>query len=539
MDTGLPTWPLLCLLTLQARPVVAQDYNFIDCATGGPVNIYGSRDLAAAPDGSLYVVGSFTSGTFSIAGQSISTNAQDAVFLAKYSADLTLQWLMPVADNPNLISSTPTATIDVDQDGNLIVGIGFRDTLRILNEELTPADGLGIVLMKLNATGETLWWNEIEADRLGKQGVAIDPEGDILLTGETTTGMFTAKYDPSGALQWWTPSSGNAGSDLPWLVQSDDLGNVYTLGVLSAGGGVFGSLDVDFPAGCFNVGFLAKYDPSGDALWVRYVYSQTFAQYSLINTLICHGGNVFIGGEYSDSVLRFSHGDGNYGVQQAGSTRSFLANYDEAGSLEWVKVNSYQTSGNDGAMSLAVNDNSLHTLFSFSGNVNHGFGPIIAEGSYDVLLEHSDLQGEPLAWFGLGGAALEVGNHIIHHAGHIYIIGATNGSSLTSPADCSVEVGSNMFILRFNDDAVGIPEPDRSQSIRISPNPTDGQFTVQVPSYVDRITISDATGRIILQQNIRWAVAGVQMDLSDVAPGVYAVHINGAGPRSTTKIHVQ
>jgi|GEM_PF-5577120 len=310
------------------------------------------------------------------------------------------------------------------------------------------------------------------------------------------------------------------------------------LGILSSGGGVFGSLDVSFPVGCFNVGFLAKYDASGEALWVRFVYSQTFAQFSVINALICDGGNVFIGGEYSDAELRFSDGDGNHGAQQAGSTRSFLANYDPEGSLQWVKVNTYQTLGSDGAMSLAVKDNSLHTLFSFSGNTNHGYGPIVAEDSYDVLLEHSDLQGTPLTSFRLGGPASESGNHIIQHSDHIYIIGATNGSSLTSPADCSVAAGSNMFILRFSDDDVGLPEPDRSHPVRIFPNPTDGHFTVQVPRCATRMMISDATRRTVIQQNIRWAEEGVKVDLGHAAPSVYMVHTVGAGPRLFSKVHV-
>jgi|GEM_PF-6531285 len=184
MFAVLPTWSLLCLLIIQAKPIVAQGYTFIDCATAGPVNIYGSRDMAVAPDGSVYVVGSFATGAFSIAGQSVSTDAQDAVYLAKFSEALALQWLLPLADNPNYITSTPTATIDVDQEGNVTVGIGFRDTLRLFNEELTPADGNGIVLMKLNATGEPLWWHEIDADRLGNQGLAIDLNGNILLVGE-------------------------------------------------------------------------------------------------------------------------------------------------------------------------------------------------------------------------------------------------------------------------------------------------------------------------------------------------------------------
>lgn len=530
---------LLHYATIMLGPsVAAQDYVFDNCSTGGPTNIYAPRDMAGAPDGSLYVVGTFTNGTFTVGGQSVSTEEQDAVYLAKFTADLSLHWLVKLADNSNLIESTPMATIDVDQSGNLIVGIGFHDTLLLFGSELVPADGTGIVLIKLDPSGGPLWWQEINGDRLGKQGLAIDPDGNILVTGEATEGMFTSKYNTSGDMVWWTPASGSASSSLQWSVCSDSSGNVYTIGSLPSGGGTFGELDVDFPIGSFNIGFLCKYNSAGEAEWVRYVYSQTFGQYSVINAIKTQGGSVFVAGEYSDVALRFSNGGGTFSPQMAGYPRSFLARYDANGLLQWVRVPSYTSFGQDGAMTLTAENGALHSLFSFNGTINHGFGPILSHGSFDLLLVRTDYDGQPTAYFQIAGSASEGGNHIIQHSGHIYILGATNGASLTSPADCAVAVGSNMFILRFRDESVGIPDQVEHHSTSVYPNPNEGAFTVAAPRYTERIIISDALARTIHEQATQWAEGGVQIDLGNVPPGVYWVRTEGNGPSLATKVLV-
>ncbi|MCB9163056.1 MAG: T9SS type A sorting domain-containing protein [Flavobacteriales bacterium] len=519
--------------------LAAQDYVFNNCSTGGATNIYTPRDMAGAPNGSLYVVGSYTTGSFTIGGQSVTTEEQDALYLAKFTADLSFQWLIKLADNPNTIESTPMITIDVDQSGDLIVGIGFRDTLLIYGNEVVPADGTGIVLIKLEPSGEPLWWHEIDGDRLGKQGVSIDPVGNILVTGEATEGMFTSKYNTSGEMIWWTPASGNASSSLQWSVRSDPSGNVYTIGSLPAGGGTFGELDVDFPIGCFNVGFLCKYNSTGEAEWVRYVYSQTFGQYSLFNAITTQDGSIFVAGEYSDAALRFSNGGGTLSPQMAGHPRSFVARYDVNGSLQWVRVPSYNSFGQDGAMTLTAENGALHSLYSFSGTIDHGFGPILSQGYFDVLLMHTDYNGQPMAHFQISGSAYVLGNHILHHAGHLYVLGATNGASLTSPADCSVSIGSNMFILRFSDEGVGIPDQFDQSSPSVYPNPNNGLFTAQPPRFTERLIVSDAWGRIVLEQSVRSLGSDVQLDLGNVPSGVYWLRTYGQGHSFSTKVLVR
>lgn len=286
MNNLLLTSLLFCTATTHVTSTSAQGYAYEGCATAGISAIQTPLALVGAPDGSIYVAGPFHTGTFSIGTATASTNASSAVFLARFTAELDVEWLITLAENLSTTSFTPTVTIDSDEQGNMILGIGFQDTLQVLGNELIPTDGSGIALLKLDATGNLLWVQQIDGNLLGKNGCDIDPEGNILVTGEATDELFTAKYSPDGELLWWTTASGAPSPGTQWMVRSDALGNVYTLGVLSGSGNAqFGSLMVNFPGVYYNVSYLTKYTPSGNAEWVRYVYSQTFAQFTVFNSL--------------------------------------------------------------------------------------------------------------------------------------------------------------------------------------------------------------------------------------------------------------
>ncbi|MCB9163054.1 MAG: T9SS type A sorting domain-containing protein [Flavobacteriales bacterium] len=518
--------------------VNGQSYSLENCSDAGPVNIYAARDLAGAPDGKLFAVGAY-SGSFTFTNMNLSSDAQGAVFITKVSEDLDVEWLMTLCENYSTSFDLLSPSIEVGPDGQIVVAVSFADTLSLFETLHIPDDGKGIVLIALSSSGELLWHQEIEGDDIRKQGVSIDGDGNILVTGGALGDIFIAKYDPLGNQLWWSTAGGSSGADLTWAIISNSSNGIYVTGRLISGGQAqFGSLSLTPPNGTYMVGFLAKYSASGVPEWIRYVYSQTFARFSVINSLVCSNDDIYIAGYFEDSYLRFSNGGGNFGQQPNGLPRSFLAKYGSNGDLQWVKVPPYSGTGSDGALALTTDGTMLHALLNFQNLITHDLGPIASYGSHDLLLEHSDTNGTLLTNFQIGGTGMESGDHIIHHAGHIYILGGTNGTSLMSPADCAVAVSSNMFILRFRDESVGVSDQDEQYSTSLYPNPNDGTFTLKAPRYTERIILSDAWGRIILQSNYRWSEAGVPLDLGDVAPGVYWVRAQGNNQSLSTKMLV-
>lgn len=529
---------VLVLAYASTLVVRGQSFTFENCGDAGPVDIYAARDIAGAPDGQFYAVGAY-SGSFSFANMTLSSDAQGAVFLTKVSEDLDVEWVMTLCENHSTSFDLLSPSIEVGPDGQIAVAVSFSDTLTLFENVLIPADGKGIVLIALSSNGEIIWYQEVDGDDIRKQGLSVDSDGNILITGGALGDIFIAKYDPFGNLLWRSTAGGSSGADLTWAISSDSSNGIYVTGRLISGGQAqFGSLSITPPSGTYMVGFLAKYTASGVAEWIRYVYSQTFARFSVINSLECYNNDVYIAGSFDDSYLRFSNGGGNFGQQPDGFPRSFLAKYGPNGDLQWAKVPPYAGTGSDGALALTTDGTALHALLNFQNMIAHDLGPITSYGSHDLLLEQSDMNGTLLTNFQIGGTSMDIGNHIISHAGHVYILGATNGASLTSPADCAVAVGSNMFILRFRDESVGIPDQDEQNSPSLYPNPNDGTFTVQAPRHTERIIVSDALGRTVHQRDIRWSEAGVQVVLSHVPPGVYWVRTEGNGPSLTTKVLV-
>jgi hypothetical protein len=430
-------------------------------------------------------------------------------------------------------------SIDVDVAGNIILGIGFRDTLRFFDNEMVPDDGRGVALMALDAGGELIWWNEVDADALGKQGIAVDGNGNILMAGAAAGDVFIAKYTPTGNQTWWATGGGPSTADDIFSVRSDAAGNVYVVGDLAGSGTCqFGSLSFSLPAGCFMASFLAKYTAMGEPEWVRYVHSQTFAQFSLFNTMGCHEDGVYVAGEYSDSFLRFSHGGGTWGAQPMGSSRSFMARYGADGNLSWVKVPPYSNTGADGAMAIAIG-NGVHTIISFNSMIQREAGPITSYGSYDVLLERSDLDGELRAFTHIGGVSVEAGNHVLVHAGHVYLLGSSASPVFEGSGTCMVSAGPNMFLMRFSDAEVGIRDQKEVRNLSVFPNPSNGSFTVQAPREAEHISVTDALGRVVYQTKVQWARDGVTVNMEGIPSGVYFLRISGSGPKGTATVLVQ
>ncbi len=124
------------------------------------------------------------------------------------------------------------------------------------------------VVSKLEPTGELAWTRE-EAGRFFAQGMTVDSQGNVYVTGrDTSAGVdaaFVWKLDPEGSTTYWTEIDGDSfefGRD----VAVDAGGNAYVIGLT-------GSTDLadgeKVPADV-NA-FVTKLDPAGSILWSTYL----------------------------------------------------------------------------------------------------------------------------------------------------------------------------------------------------------------------------------------------------------------------------
>lgn len=86
-------------------------------------------------------------------------------------------------------------------------------------------------------------------------------------------------------------------------------------------------------------------------------------------------------------------------------------------------------------------------------------------------------------------------------------------------------------------DEVAVP----TAVLKVWPNPASGMLSVQIPgSNTGELLWSDITGRIIRRQPVPMDTAQLDLDISDLAPGLYIlIWISASGEQISAKIVVQ
>ncbi len=245
--------------------------------------------------------------------------------------------------------------------------------------------------------------------------VAVDGDGNAYITGYTagdfsgpTAGAgdsFLAKYNPTGTLLWMR-QIGTASTDSASGIAVGNAGHVYITGSTSGslGGPSAGNVDA----------FLAKYDAAGSLLWVRQVGT---AAGDYANAVALDGdGHAYITGETRGSL----------GGPSSGNVDAFLAKYDSAGTLLWVRQSG--TAATDSiatGMAVAV-DSGGNAYITGWTNANLG-GP--NAGDADIFLTKFNSAGTLLWIRQAGTAGTDIAQGVaVDGAGNVYITGSTSGS---------------------------------------------------------------------------------------------------------------
>lgn len=156
--------------------------------------------------------------------------------------------------------------VAVDRDGTVVVALSTDGELGAFSQ----AD-FDVVVVAYDALGVSLWVRQLGTDGADfATGVAVDDDGNVLVTG-STTGSFdgdpagerdvlVAKLDRLGNLLW-RRQFGTEFSDAATAIGVDGDGNVYVTGTTQGtlGEARFGSVD----------GFIAKLTPDGEDVWIR------------------------------------------------------------------------------------------------------------------------------------------------------------------------------------------------------------------------------------------------------------------------------
>ncbi|MBK6539937.1 MAG: hypothetical protein IPG10_01355 [Flavobacteriales bacterium] len=277
-------------------------------------------DVAFSPDGDLFVGGGFGEGSIDIdpgTGTVDLTCTEDYdLFLAKYGPDGTVLWAHVLGDT---CSAHITALVPDTMGGVYVTGIFSFGSFDI---DPGPASvvmtGNGVVnnmfVAHFNTTGELLWAFDVGAlfAYIFPNAITLDNDGNVLIAGAFGTGN-------------------NLGIDMDPGTGTNELFS-------------FDLTDEN--------AFLAKYSPTGAALWAFRIGGAEDGEKGL-GVTVDGDENVYITGEIRSEDVDLDPGPGQYLVHAQNERKYLLiASYDAVGVFRWgtaigVPQSGFGVGGND------------------------------------------------------------------------------------------------------------------------------------------------------------------------------------------------
>jgi hypothetical protein len=290
--------------------------------------------------------------------------------------------------------------------------------------------------------------------------VAVDPAGNILVTGYFNGTMaigntnlvssgaediFLAKFDSAGNPAW-VRQAGGIGYDEGRGVATDAAGNVYITG-LYQNTASFGSFNVN-SAGFSDV-YIAKYDPSGNVVWVVSAGGSDYDEAHAI--AVDPVGNAYITG-FFDANASF----GSFSlVNHSGSDDIFVAKCSSTGTFLWARQAGGPLDDSGECIALDASTN-VYVAGSFAGTTTFGSTNLTSAGTNDlpdIFLAKYDSNGNALWVRQAGGAGDDEAYGIAaDRTGNVSITGRFASPATFGNTNLTGN-GTDIFVARY--DALG------------------------------------------------------------------------------------
>lgn len=435
------------------------------------------------------------------------------IFVNKYDANGALVFSKTINGNVAVFQ------METDSQGNVLLVLGWRDGIVLDNEALlTAAQGLQPLLVKLDASGNVLWHHEPVIDDWTVQqfyAVTLDASDNIYVGYGDYNDTYIDKLSPAGVK---LSSITQENVSLLASLAVDTAGNLYAAGSCAEINPSFGGTAASTNL-AYNV-YLAKYNPSGQNEWVKFVEDIT-----------CSSPLVKV--RNPDEVYFSSELNGNFSlgsIQTEGpgfSQDFFLARLDASGAFLWVREapgSGNAAGGGRNALTLDADGNAF-LVGSSRGNVQ--WSPSIATAAAgftsDVLILKYDPNGTILFAKTAGGPNQDRADGIsIGTDGSAYVSGMTNGNSAFDDLTQSGEQYVYYPFLTKLNTTLSLTE-NSLEKLSWFPNPAVSEITFE-----GNVPVS---GRILttLGQTVKsFSVnPGERLPVVDLANGMYVIQAAG------------
>lgn len=290
-------------------------------------------------------------------------------------------------------------------------------------------------------------------------GIAHDHTGNLFITGyfdstivfDSTrlvsaggTDIFIAKYDIDGVLLW-AKQVGGQNDDYSSGISTDITGNCYVTGYFYISGNVstFGSTTIT-ESGDADI-FISKFTSTGNFLWVRNAGGRSDdASYAIATDV---SGNSYITGYFTGTAAF-----GNLKVTSVGYSDVFVAKYDAAGNLVWLKTSGGPYQDEAFAINTDMAGNCYVTGY-FTANATFN-GTVLASAGYfdtDIFILKYNPSGTLVMAKRAGGTGNDYGSGIgITSTGQIMVSGVFKGTKSFGDNLLTRATGTNGFLAKFD-----------------------------------------------------------------------------------------
>ncbi len=425
-------------------------------------------------------------------------------WILKLDDNGTIQWQKTLGssngdDRANCVLQT--------NDGGYIVS-GYSDS--VTGDIDVNKGGYDYLVIKLSANGSIEWKKNLGGTNteIAKSIIKTSDNGYLVsgisnsFNGDITgnhggNDYWVVKLATNGDIQWQKSLGGTSDEYAFKAIETSD--NSFVIGgyTFSSNG------DVSMNHGDLDI-WIVKLNSTGNLIWEKSIGGSAldcFADIQLTND----GGYILTG-------QTLSH-DGD-AVANTEMMNSWVIKLNSTATIEWQQY--YKNYGCNSGMGIIQNiDNSYVLLGRKENDAGDGY-PYY--GQNDFWVSKLSPTGAVLWHNTLGGSSYEFQYALRHSLDNGYYL---CGSSASTDGDITSYHGAaDYWVIKLSPEQLSTPDFEQSHLIAY-PNPTNGLLQFQLPNQmlIDKIIITDVTGKIILEKTAN----GNQINTESFSIGTYFV----------------
>lgn len=501
--------------------------------------------IATDASGNVYLAGSFSNATFTL-GTITLTNAVTSGSTVGMSRDAFVAKWSPIT-RTFVWAQRAGGTTDRDAATALVVsGTGIY-VLATLNGAgfggaVVPS---GDYLLKFTDAGALVWGQPtgLTATALAASGSSVYVGGNF--TGTASVGSLSlASAGGTDLAVAKLIDAGSSGS-FTWAQRAGGSGSEYITALAVQGSTVYAATSYGAGASFGNTQLagagtgVAKFTDaggSGSFGWVQPLPGTG------VTRLAAGNGRLYAAGGFSGTATL-----GSTTLTSPGATNSaFLVSLTDGGSavaLGWAQQVADGGGGYGGIHSIAASGGSVYLAGQLGGAATFGSTTLPAPAQAGLYVARLLDAGSTstYAWAVSASAYFSAFTHSLALSGpNVYLAGMLAGPVSFGATTLPASGGPVAFLASLTDESATLATapPAALAGLSLFPNPAHGKAVVRVPASPATLTLLDALGRPV-RTRLAAANAEVPLDLTGLAPGVYALRVQAGAAVATQKLVVE